>query len=66
MSVNGTVFISKIICCSQCKQEVYKCDNCEEFFEEGHFISCGDDDKHVCEQCYEDFSPKAISEDKDR
>ena len=61
MSVNGIV-ITKTVCeCSQCGCDVYKCDNCEEFFIEGDFISCGDDDKHVCEQCYEDFGPKAIN-----
>ena len=62
MSVNGTVLKVIEIQCSQCHCEVYKCDNCDEYFEEENFISCGDDDKHICEQCYEDFGPKAVME----
>ena len=61
MSVNGTVEIKSVMNCSQCDEEVYVCENCDEYFREGDFISCGDDGKHICEQCYQDFGPKAIN-----
>ena len=66
MSVNGKANKVTILKCSQCCLDLIFCDNCEEQFNEEDFVSCGDDDKHICEQCYKDFSPKAISEDKDR
>ena len=65
MSVNGTVNKIEQLECSQCHTIVYKCDNCDEYFIEDDFISCGDDEKHICEQCYQDFGPKAINSEKD-
>ena len=62
MSVNGTVRKTEYYECSQCHDPVYKCDNCDEYFSPDEFLSCGDDDKHICEQCYEDFGPKALNE----
>lgn len=64
MSVNGTVKAISAFECSQCQEHVYKCDNCDEFFNEEDFISCGDDGKHICEQCYDDFGPKAINPER--
>ena len=64
MSVNGTVRKTEYYECSQCHDPVYKCDNCDEYFSPDEFLSCGDDDKHICEQCYEDFGPKALNPEK--
>lgn len=63
MSVNGSVKSCICFRCSQCEEEVYTCANCDEHFGDEDFISCGDDGKHICEQCYEDFGPKAYSEE---
>ena len=64
MSVNGKANKVTILKCSQCCLDIILCDNCDEKFNEGDFVSCGDDDKHICEQCYEDFGPKAINEEQ--
>lgn len=61
MSVNGTVLTK--LCCSQCHDVILQCNSCKEYFSGLDFISCGDDGNHICEQCYEDFGPKAYSED---
>ena len=63
MSVNGKVNAIESMECSQCHEIVYRCKNCEEYFNDEDFISCGDDGEHICEACYEDFGPKAINED---
>jgi hypothetical protein len=64
MSVNGTVNKIYKFDCSQCHEEIYCCYNCNEPFQEDEFVSCGDDGNHICEQCYKDFGPKALNEDK--
>jgi len=47
--------------CSECCCEIYTCDNCQEYFEEGETISCLDDYSlnHFCsEKCRQESVKK--------
>lgn len=38
-----------ILECNNCKEEVYTCDGCKEYFKDGDDIFCGE--QHLCNAC---------------
>ena len=58
--VTGIVKQRKEIYCSKCDVEVYKCDNCDGYFELGEKIICATHtDLHYCEGCIDNLDEES-------